>query len=237
MQVKRLQDRVGELSNQLEKSQSELKGEVGELNLYETLTRTFSEDHFGRQKRGQQSGDIIQTIRTMSGKLDTQIIYDNKEDTKVTASDIKKAKEYQKIHNTKYVLIVSAKIPKSYASNEIYGIKEGILIVNPKIIVEVATRCRDNIIEISRISKSKKDRESKESKLFDYVISQEFTSVMASIYETNDKMRSLQDQEERTHARWWKDRKMYRDQLIKSYMDIQAGVDSITQKESLVEAQ
>ena len=110
------------------------------------------------------------------------------------------------------------------------------MIVNPRIIIEVATRCRDNIIEISRISKSKKDRESKESKLFDYVISQEFSSIMASIYEINDKMRKLQDQEERTHTRWWKERKMYRDQMIKSYMDIQAGVDSITQRETLVEA-
>ena len=139
-------------------------------------------------------------------------------------------KKYQQIHNTKYVLIVSSKIPKTYALNGIYGKKEGVLLVNPKIIIEVATRCREFILEISRISEGKKGREDKEAKLFDYVLSQEFTSLMASVYQTNEKMRSLQDQEEKIHMRWWKDRKKLRDQLIQAYMEIETGVESITQK-------
>jgi len=230
IQIKRLKVKVEELDNQITKTQSELKGEVGELNLYETLTNAFPNDHFKRQTRGQQTGDLFQTIRTNTGMLDTQIIYDNKEDTTVTNKDIEKAKKYQQIHNTKYVLIVSSKIPKTYAPNGIYGRKEGVLLVNPKIIIEVATRCREFILEISRISEGKKGREDKEAKLFDYVLSQEFTSLMASVYQTNEKMRSLQDQEEKIHMRWWKDRKKLRDQLIQAYMEIETGVESITQK-------
>jgi len=179
IQIKRLKNKVDELDNQITKTQSELKGEIGELKLYETLTNAFPNDHFKRQTRGQQTGDLFQTIRTKTGKLDTQIIYDNKEDTGITNKDIEKAKKYQQIHNTKYVLIVSSKIPKTYAPNGIYGKKEGVLMVNPKIIIEVATRCREFIIEISRISEGRKDREAKEAKLFDYVLSQEFTSLMA----------------------------------------------------------
>lgn len=230
LQIKRLNVKVTELGDQLSQTQSELKGEVGELDLFETLTGVFTDDHFVRQTRGQSSGDVIQTIRTKTGKLDTQIIYDNKQDTKVTSNDLVKAKKYQKIHGTKYVIIVATKIPKTYAPNGIYGIKEGVLIVNPKIIIEVATRCRDNIIEISRISDSTKGRKAKESKLFDYVISQEFTALLGSVYEANEKLRKLQDSEEKTHLRWWKDRKTLRDQLIKAYMEIETGVESITQK-------
>lgn len=230
IQIKRLKVKITELDDQISKTQSELKGEVGELNLYETLTNVFSDDHFTRQTRGQSTGDLIQTIRTKTGKLDTRIIYDNKQDTSVTAKDLEKAKKYQKIHNTKYVLIVSSKIPKTYSPNGIYGIKDGILIVNPKIIIEVATRCRDNIIEISKLSESAKGRDAKEAKLFDYIISQEFNALMGTVYQANEKLRKLQDQEEKTHLRWWKDRKTLRDQLIKAYMEIETGVESITQK-------
>ena len=235
LQITRLRREVEDLGNKITKTQSELKGEVGELNLYETLTNAFPNDHFKRQTRGQQTGDLFQTIRTKTGKLDTQIIYDNKEDTAVTTKDLKKAKNYQKIHNTKYVLIVSTKIPKTYAPNGIYGRKDGVLIVNPKIIIEVATRCREFIIEIARISEGTRDRDAKEARLFDYVLSQEFTTLMASVYQTNEKMRQLQDQEEKTHLRWWKDRKKLRDQLIESYMEIETGVESITQKKPEIE--
>lgn len=235
LQIIRLRKEVEDLGNTITKTQSELKGEVGELNLYEILTNAFSNDHFKRQTRGQHTGDIFQTIRTKNGKLDTQIIYDNKEDTSVTATDLRKARNYQKIHNTKYVLIVSTKIPKTYAPNGIYGRKDGVLIVNPKIIIEVATRCREFIIEIGRISEGTRDRKAKEAKLFDYVLSQEFTTLMASVYQTNEAMRQLQDQEEKTHLRWWKDRKKLRDQLIESYMEIETGVESITQKKPAIE--
>lgn len=235
LQISRLKREVDDLANTITKTQSELKGEVGELNLYEILTNAFPNDHFKRQSRGQQTGDLFQTIRTKTGKLDTQIIYDNKEDTTVTTTDLKKAKNYQKIHNTKYVLIVSTKIPKTYAPNGIYGRKDGVLIVNPKIIIEVATRCREFIIEIGRISEGARDREAKEARLFDYVLSPEFATLMASVYQTNEKMRQLQDQEEKTHLRWWKDRKMLRDQLIGAYMEIETGVESITQKKPEIE--
>lgn len=232
IQIKRLTQKVEELGKQLNQTQSELKGELGELNLYETLTSAFPEDSFKRQTRGQESGDIIQTIRTNNGILATQIIYDNKEDTTVTLKDIEKAKKYQNIHNTSFVLIVSSKIPKTYAKNGIYGIKDGIPIVHPSILVEVATRCRGQIMDIARISKSKKDREAKESKLFDYIMGREFTSLLSSIYQANEKLRKLQEDEQKKHHKWWKDRQKYRDQLLKAYMEISTGVESITQKES-----
>ena len=148
-----------ELQDRLSKTQSELKGEMGEHNLLVQLQNGFPNDRFARQKRGQSMADIYQTVIVNDKKIDIQIAYDNKENTNVTIKDIEKAKKYSKDNNVKYVIIVSTSIPKSYAPNRIYGSKDGIIIVNPRIVVEVATRCRDNIIEISRMKKSSKDRD------------------------------------------------------------------------------
>ena len=234
IQIQRANAQAEELQDKLSQTQSELKGEVSKLNLLEQLQSAFPNDKFNRQTRGTSSADIYQTIILHDKKIDIQIAFDNKENTKVKSTDIEKAKKYAENSNVKYVIIVSTDIPKTYAPNGIYGLKEGIIIVNPRILIEVVTRCRDNIIEISKIKKGAKDRDAKEAKLFDYMISSEFSSLIKTVYETNEKMRKLQDQEIRLHQKLWKDRSKLRNELIHAYMDIESSVESITQKETVI---
>lgn len=236
IQIKRFQNDISELEKKLVQSQSELKGEVGELDLYATLTSAFHDDHFRRQKRGSTSGDLIQKIRTNTGTIDTQIIYDNKEANTVTKSDIEKAKKYMKIHGTKYVLIVSRNLPKKEVKNGLLGEKDGILLVHPSIVVEVATQIRTGIIEISKLSKSKGDQKSKESKLYNYIISQDFSMILESLDRIHKKLFDLQTKEEKEHQTLWKSRKELQEQLIDTYNDISSGIESITQEEKITES-
>ena len=58
-QIHRLGEKVDSLSKELSKTQSELSGEVGKLNLLKKLEKAFPEDTFRRQTRGNSSGDMI----------------------------------------------------------------------------------------------------------------------------------------------------------------------------------
>ena len=236
IQLKRVGHEVDDLKNQLSNNQSELQGEAGEIDLYETLTAAFPNDFFRRQKRGIESADIIQTIRTPKENLDTQIVYDNKESKTITKSDLNKAKKYKKIHGTNHTIIVSANLPKKEIPNGFIGSKDGILLVHPSVIVEVSKQIRTGIIEISKLSTSKEDKKEKESKLYDYIINQEFSMLLQSIYDLHQKMWDVQHKEEKSHHTLWKTRKDLQDQLIMTYKEIASGIDSITQKEVLVEA-
>lgn len=236
IQLKRVRNEVEELKNQLSNNQSELQGEAGEIDLYETLTSAFPNDYFRRQKRGTESADIIQTIRTTNESLDTQIVYDNKESKAITKSDLTKAKKYKKIHGTNYAIIVSANLPKKDIPNGFFGRKDGILLVHPSVVVEISRQIRTGIIEISKLSTSKEDKKEKESKLYDYIINQEFSMLLQSIYDIHQKMWDVQYKEEKYHHTLWKQRKELRDQLISAYTEISSGIESITQKEALVEA-
>ena len=236
VQLKRIRHEIEELKNQLSSNQSELQGEAGEIDLYEKLTAAFPDDFFRRQKRGTESADIIQTIRTTSESLDTQIVYDNKESKSITKSDLNKAKKYKKIHGTNYAIIVSANLPKKEIPNKFFGRKDGILLVHPSVIVEISRQIRTGIIEISKLSTSKEDKKEKESKLYDYIINQEFSMLLQSIYDIHQKMWDVQYKEEKYHHTLWKQRKDLRDQLIMAYTEISSGIESITQKETLVEA-
>jgi hypothetical protein len=228
IQVMRFKDEVDGLKKQLTQSQSELKGEAGEMDLFVTLTDAFPQDHFRRQKRGTSSGDLIQRIRTGSGILDTTIVYDNKNANTVTKADITKAKKYQKMHGTNYVLIVGNNLPKNSVPNGLLGEKDGIILVHPSIIVEVSKRIRDGIIEISKLSLGKEDRQEKQDKLYSYIMSQEFSQILKSLSDLNEKLFYLQSKEEKDHQTLWKNRKGLQEELLKAYNELSSGIESIT---------
>ena len=229
IQLSRFAGEVETLKKQLQQSQSELKGEAGELDLYSSLTDAFSNDLFRRQKRGQSSGDVIQQIRVGGKFLDIPIVYDNKAASTVTKKDIEKAKKYQKIHGTNYVIIVSANLPKTSVPNGLYGTREGILLVHPSIVTEVAKQIRSGIIEVSKLSMSKEDQKSKQAKLYQFVMSSEFSMTIEDIAGVNEKLYLLQTKEEKDHNTLWKTRRDLYDQLVKTYNDFTSGIESITQ--------
>jgi len=230
IQINRFKNEVEDLKKQLSQSQAELKGEAGEIDLYATLCQAFPDDYIRRQKRGTVSGDLVQHIRTPSRTLVTPIVYDNKQSERVTKKDIEKAKNYKKVHTTEYVMIVSSNLPKKDIKNGLCGEKEGILLAHPSIVVEITRQIRKAIIEISKQSESKKDRETKESKLYDYVKSQDFASTIERIYGIHQKMTELQDREEKAHERLWRERKELQSQINQTYVRISNGIDTIIQE-------
>jgi len=229
IQLNRFKDEVDGLKKQLTQNQSELKGEAGELNLRDILTEAFPMDHFRRQKRGTSSGDLIQRIRTRIGILDVPIVYDNKAANQVTKKDIAKCKEYKKIHGTNYVLIVSQNLPKTSVPNGLFGERDGVILVHPKIVTEVAKQIRTAIIDISKLSTSKQDQNGKETRLYQYIISQEFSMHLESIAKIQEIFYNMQNKEEKDHQVLWKSRRELYDQLVRAYNDLSSGIESITQ--------
>lgn len=231
IQLRRFSGEVEALKKQLTQSQSELKGEAGEIDLFATLTDAFPNDHFRRQKRGTSTGDVMHQIRTRGKSLDIPIVYDNKAANTVTKKDIEKAKKYQKIHGTNYVVIVSANLPKTSVPNGLYGTRDGIILVHPSIVTEVARQIRSGIIEISKLSSSTDDQKTKQAKLYQYVIGSEFSMIMEDISSINEKLYLLQTKEEKEHNTLWKTRKELCDQLVNTHNDFTSGIESITQTE------
>jgi hypothetical protein len=232
IQIGRYKEKVDELGKQLSETQSERKGEVGEEYLLKILRDEFQKDGdlFVQETRGTSGADIVHQIRTTSGELlETTIGYDNKEAATITAKDIEKAKKDKESLGTDYFIIVSRNLPKENAKNEFYREKDGILLVSPDIIVAVAGIIRRAIIEISKQSASKQDQETKQAKVYDYVIGREFNRQIESICVIHEEISKLQDKEEKDHKTLWKKRESVQKQLRKTYIDISSGLDSIMQ--------
>lgn len=227
IQILRLKEKVESLNNELTKTQSELRGEAGEVNLVKKLKEAFPMDVFTTQSRGTSSGDIIQNIKTESGVVvEMPIVYDNKESKCVTKQDIGKAQRYKNIHGTDYVIIVSKHLPNTIAE-EFGGEREGVLIVHPCVLILVVTEIRKGLLEISKQCSSKRDQKTKQSILFDYIRSQGFSRMLQSIYQIHLQLTESQKKEEKSHQVLWKSRDLLYKKLVDTYNDISSGIESI----------
>lgn len=227
-QIERLQLKTEELTTQLKRTQSELKGEIGEINLFEILTKAFANDQFTRQSRGISSADIVQQLRKDNGILiDSKIIYDNKNVAAIKSQDIDKMKGYMDDHNTDQAIIVARTLPKTEVKNGYFGQKDGVLLVHPDIVLEVVRLIRRELIKISDFSRGNTNQDVIHSKLFEYIRGAEFTNQVQKIYNLYKELSSIQYKEERAHNILWKDRKQLYETLKRVYLSISSSVESV----------
>jgi hypothetical protein len=228
--IKRYKEKVEEQAKQLSKKQSELKGDVGEVNLLKKLKDAFESygDIFTKQTRGTSGADIIHQIRINSGQLlQTKIGYDNKEAEAVSAKDIEKAKKDKESLGTDYFIIVSRNLPKRDIKNGLCGQKEGIMLAHPEIVTELAKIIRETIIRISKQSAYNQDRQAKQAKVYALISSQAFRKYIESIGEAPKKFSDLQNEERKDHEKIWKKEAAIMDELLHVHIDITTAIDTI----------
>jgi len=228
LQLERAQDSLDEASDKLKKSQAELIGEIGEIQLLEKLEEYFKEDSFNTQSRGTSEADIVQTVYHNNTPLDIKICFDNKQKTMITKIHVDKAKKYQQIHNTKYVMIVSSILPPKTVTNSFFGMSDGIMLVHPQIVIEVVKLVRKNLIEIHTKASSEQSRDTKESKLYEFITGHQFALKLSVISNCYSKLDTLLKSEINSHNKNWKQRRKSLDELFHAKIDLEQEVNVIT---------
>ena len=235
LMLERVNKELDEAKEKVRQSQPELRGEAGERDLLRILEEAFPHDHFKRQKRGTASSDLVQHVRLPSGKLGMPIVYDNKAGSGYSKTDIRKAAGYKRTHSTEYSLIVSSRPQKRTVPNGLLGEVDGVIVVHPSIVIEVAKTIREGILKIERASASQKDKDAKQARLYKYVVGHEFAEVMRSLESADKEIDELQTKEEKAHKTLWDRRKSVVARQRKAHIDLSGGIDAIIQNEVLEE--
>lgn len=229
-QLERCREEISRLNQKLATKQSELKGEIGEINLEEML-QAFSKkgDIITHKKcRGENTADIIHQIMGPNRQLlETVIVYDSKNAGRIDDDDVRKSKSYKEIHNTDYSIIVSRNIPKQYSTNGRYAEKDGVLIINPELLEPIIENIRRGLIGISKISNNKQEILTKQSKLYTYITGNEFSRQLEALYSVHARLTTLQDDEEKRHKTIWRKRTEVCKELKEHYTNISSGLDAI----------
>lgn len=241
-QLKRIESHNKELLAEVEKQKRtldsippELKGTSGEFVLIDELKEEFMTDDIIGKRVGAAMADVVQNVVTETGeRVPIPIVYDKKMGRLVTASDIAKAKNYKIIHDTDHCLIVTEDIKRTDIKDrrsKFTEEREGVLLVHPLAVVDVAKRIRSFLIENSKQTKNNNGRESKQSKLYDYLTSPECGRDVQTRLDAKSKLDELQRKEEDYHRTIWTKRK----EFIEKWFDVDHKndriIDDITQKD------
>lgn len=241
-QLKRIEAHNKELLAEVEKQKRtldsippELKGTAGEFVLIDELKEEFRTDDITGKRVGAAMADIVQNVVTEKGeRLPIPIVYDKKMGKLVTASDIIKAKNYKIIHNTDHCLIVTEDIKRTnmkHSRSKFTEEREGVLLVHPLAVVDVAKRIRSFLIENSKKMKNNNGRESKQSKLYDYLTSPEYGRDVQTKLDAKSKLDDLQRKEEDYHRTTWTKRKEFIEKWFEADRKNNRIITDITQED------
>ncbi len=214
--TKQLTGKIEEQRKTIENIPPELRGTVGEIVLLDDLHNAFPDDELVPKIVGVEMADVIQTVVENREKIAPPVVWDRKTSDKVTPSDICKAKQYKTTHNTDYsVIVTESGITKKDSNNRMFGERDGIKLVHPTAVVDMARIFRSFIIDKAKQTSSNKDRTSKEAKLYEYLKSSEYATAVEWERKATLSLDDLQRKEEDYHKMTWKNRKKLVDELRK----------------------
>ncbi len=198
--LKEIEDAKNELDaaqKKLETKQADITGQIGQDNFVKLLREAFPSDSFKETNGGIKEADIIHTIRENNVEYGTLICYDVKKEKTPNLKDIENAKSYREIHGTFYSIIIASSMPVQEIPNKFIGKKNNVLIIHSKISIEVIKIIRNNLIMIEQSKNSVKDRDSKQAKLVEYILGQDFQTRISSLFYSIQKFNKLLELEER----------------------------------------
>jgi hypothetical protein len=85
-------------------------------------------------------------------------------------------------------------------------VRDGVLLVRPRAVVDTASLIRSFLIETSKHGKENDGRESKKDRLYKFFTSSEYNRDIQTRVDVRSKLNELQGEEEEKHTKWWNKR-------------------------------
>ena len=203
-------------------SSQQLQGEVAELDLENSLKSDFPTDKIEPVGKGVRGADISQTVKTNIGNVCGTILFEIKR-TKAWAGDWpKKLKEDVRSAKADVGVIVSTVLPDDAKSG--LGNVEGVWVVSPPLLTAVVTLIRSKLIDVAREKFVSSNQASKSEKLYEFVVSHEFSQQLESIAEVYQEMNSEIAKERAAMERIWKTREVQVRRLLTGTANIVGGI-------------
>ena len=214
---KDLGKQIEEIKKKSDQGSVQMQGEVQELDIENTLKKYFPDDEIISVVTGKRGGDIVQIVKSKSGKIAGKILWESKRTKNWQDSWIQKLKEDQREEKAELSVIVSEILPKEI---NYFGQVDGIWISDIKYYVGLCASLRENLKAVSKLALSLEGKTEKMELVYNYLTGTQFKQRVESILETFKDMKDDLDSERRSTERNW----AKRDQQINKFVKNMAGM-------------
>jgi hypothetical protein len=227
-------EQIEALKRKAETGSQEAQGEAQEDLLLLTLQQTFPFDLFEEVAKGVRGGDIVQTVRTHTGKNAGRILWESK-NTKAFSKDwITKVKADQMRSNAAISVIMSVTLPDRLVERgERFGLYEGVWITDFRSMPALTTALRTVILEADKQRVVSENQDSLKDLLYEYLTGTEAQQRVASVSEAVKRMEDDLTAERRAMEKIWASRAKQIFTLSVGFGNFFGGIEGIVSRAAL----
>jgi len=199
-QLDDMKKQIDELKRKSEQGSQQMQGEVLELELEESLKEEFPFDDIEPVAKGIKGGDIIQTVKTQSGRICGKILWETKRTKNWSDSWIQKLKDDQRDAKADLAILASETLPKGFHH---FRLISGVWVTDILSAVSLALALRVVLIQVARERETQVGKKEKMEIAYNYLTGQEFRNRVEAIVESFTAMKVDLEAERRAMLKIW----------------------------------
>ena len=235
--IEDLNKQMKEGQRKAEQGSMKLQGEILELEMEDLLAHYFPEDEIVPVAPGKKGADILQMVKTGTGKNAGVILWETKRTKNWQAAWIPKLKEDQRREKAELAVIASEVLPANISN---FGLDSGIWITDIKYALGLASALREQLKSTAAVRAVNLGKENKAEMVYDYLTGTQFKQRVESVLEAYIEMKSDIEDEKRLLEKSWAKREKQIERFVKNisgmYGDLQ-GLGAALQNIKLLEYQ
>ncbi len=218
-----------DLTRKLERASQQAQGEVLEQEVESVLVEAFRYDDIKEIAKGARGADVLQCVRTQSGQVCGNIIWEAKRAQNWSPGWLKKVKEDCILHEADIPVIVSTNPPKDCAG--LFTIIDGVWVCSDKIIRPLAEVLREMLIQASDLKNRNEDSGRKADLLYSYLGSRQFEQNLISVFQTFVDMENDLNREKRAMYKNLKKRQLHLESVWTNMINMATQINAVSKGE------
>jgi hypothetical protein len=223
-EMDKLRAQLKDMTKRLEKKTANELGETPEIDLFEALRDSFSEDQIIRIKKGQPGADIRQTVLDHSQECG-RIVFDSKNHMAWRNDFVSKLRQDQLEAGADHAILSTTVFPSGQKE---LCIVDGVVVVNPARAIYVVQILRAAVVSLHRQGMSLQQRRTKMEELYSLITSVEYSGKLTEAIRVTEAILELDVEEKKQHDKIWKERGRLAKGLQKAIQKIDDDVYAIT---------
>jgi hypothetical protein len=223
-QLDDMKRQIDELKRKAEQGSQQMQGEVLELELEESLKEEFPFDVIEPVAKGVKGGDIIQTVKTQSGRICGKILWETKRTKNWSESWIQKLKDDQRDAKADLAILASESLPKGLQH---FRLISGVWVTDILSAVSLALALRVVLIQVARERVTQVGKKEKMELAYNYLTGQEFRNRVEAIVESFTTMKVDLEAERRAMLKIWAKREKQIERVISNAAGMHGDLQEI----------
>lgn len=216
---------VEEYKRKLEQGSQQLQGEVLELELENTMKRSFPYDEIKEVPKGVRGADILQVVKNSYGREVGTIVWELKRTKAWSEGWVAKLKEDQRTLKADLAVIVTQVLPDGVANFAPRSDGNEVWVSDYQSMMGLAIVLRDSLLKVAAVKQSVVGKQDKKEILWNYLTGIEFKQRLDAVNEAVILREELLAKEQKWFTNKWaaekKSLELLKNNLIGMHGDLQ----------------